>query len=131
MASTKTTAHYQRTLEQNMHRDTKTISILGRLDRQANQSQSLSPKIAILTAVMMLLLVPLSWGQKVDEYNIPDEVSRCVKALGSRYEISGKINPFYLRGNFHGDGKVDYAVLMRNGDQQGVMICRCAIAKPT
>ncbi len=60
----------------------------------------------------------------VSEYDVPDEVDRCIKSLGTGYEISGRINPFYLRGDFDGDGKVDHAVLVRRNDQQGIVICR-------
>ena len=85
-----------------------------------------------MLAVLTLLLAPLARGEQnaVDEYNVPDEVSRCTKTLGSGYTISGRINPFYLRGDFDGSGKEGYAVLVRSADQQGVMLCRGGTAKP-
>lgn len=33
--------------------------------------------------------------------------------MASRYDPSDRINPFYLRGDFDGDGKPDYAVLIK------------------
>lgn len=46
-------------------------------------------------------------------------------AIGKRYEISEGINPYYLRGDFDGDGISDHAVLVRTseGDAQGVLFC--------
>lgn len=87
----------------------------------------------MLAAILTVWLTPLAWGQQnaVSEYNVPSEVSKCLKSLGSGYAISGKINPFYLRGDFDGDGKPDYAVLVRNGDQQGVVLCLTGAPKPT
>lgn len=99
-------------------------------------SEKSGPRIssvtAMLVAVLTLWLAPLAGGQQndVSEYNVPAEVSRCMKTLGSGYTISGRINPFYLRGDFDGSGKAGYAVLVRNGDQQGVMLCRSGMAKP-
>jgi len=53
-----------------------------------------------------------------------------MKSLGPSFAISGKINPFYLRGDFFGNGKSVYAVLVQNGNQQGLMVCRDGRAKP-
>lgn len=92
----------------------------------------ISSVTTVLIAVLVLWPAPLAWGEQnaVSEYNVPTEVSQCVKRLGSGYTISGKINPFYLRGDFDGSGRAGYAVLVRNGDQQGVMLCRSGMAKP-
>ena len=110
-----------------MHTDTRIICISERSGRRINRP------VAILAIIFAVGLVPFVWGQQntVSEYNVPNEVAKCLKALGSGCAISGRINPFYLRGDFDGDGKPDYAVLVRNGDQQGVMICRNSAAKPT
>lgn len=37
-----------------------------------------------------------------------------IGTLSKLYEIDGSINPFYLRGDFDGDGKPDYAVRIRS-----------------
>jgi hypothetical protein len=111
-----------------MHQDIRTTCILGRSGRQT------SSLVGSLVIVLVLWQAPSASAQRntVSEYNVPLEVTRCMKSLGTAYEISGKINPFYLRGDFDGDGKPDYAVLIRKDDsQQGVMICRSVAAKPT
>jgi len=110
-----------------MRHDTRVTYISERSDRLASRT------IRIFV-VLLIWLVPVLSAQQQDsvsEYNVPSEVSNCMKALGSDYIISGKINPFYLRGDFTGDGKPDFAVLVRNGDQQGIMVCRGPGLKPT
>ncbi len=97
-----------------MRQDIRTTCILARSGRRASR-----------------VVAAIAQQNAVSEYNVPQEVTRCMKSLGAGYEISGKINPFYLRGDFDGDGKSDYAVLIRKGNQQGVMICRSVGAKPT
>ena len=49
-------------------------------------------------------------------WNLPPEVSNRLQEenFASRYEISTKLNPFYLRGDFDGDSTPDYAVLVVN-----------------
>jgi len=55
--------------------------------------------------------------------NVPDEIRNCIAAK-SGFTISGKTNPFYLRGDFDGDGKMDFAVVVNHHGEQGIMICR-------
>jgi hypothetical protein len=75
-----------------------------------------------------MLLVLLTQGTYPQagpsSYNIPTSVDKAIKALRGNYVISGRINPFYLRGDFDGDGKPDFAVLISNKDQNGIAICR-------
>lgn len=46
---------------------------------------------------------------------IPDAVKTAITngSLGKDYELSFRINPFYLEGDFNGDGKIDVAVLVK------------------
>ncbi|HEY6931441.1 MAG TPA: energy transducer TonB [Thermoanaerobaculia bacterium] len=63
-------------------------------------------------------------------HGFPGEVARCITALGSEYRIATRLNPFYLHGDFDGDGRTDYAVLVARGEENGILICRAGGAKP-
>jgi hypothetical protein len=63
---------------------------------------------------------------EVDEYNVPLKVTACLNAVRDRdFEISDRMNPFYLRGDFDGNGVADYAVLIaqRNTGKAGIFVC--------
>jgi hypothetical protein len=53
--------------------------------------------------------------------------------LAKKYELSHRINPFYLRGDFNGDGKIDVAVLVkqRSTGRIGIAIINGATDKVT
>ncbi len=78
-----------------------------------------------LLCVILLGRQAASSSSDVSQFNIPEAVHSCFKTFSSRYRISGRINPFYLRGDFDGDGKADYAVLvtdLRKGER-GIVVC--------
>jgi hypothetical protein len=62
--------------------------------------------------------------------DIPDAISACLAKAGSGYEVSHKVTPPYLRGDFDGDGKPDYAVVVARDGAQGVALCRGSAAPP-
>ena len=49
--------------------------------------------------------------------DVPDSVKRALTngSAGKKYELSFRIKPFYLEGDFNGDGNMDTAVLVREG----------------
>ncbi len=53
-------------------------------------------------------------AQTAIDLSVPDEVSHrfMLEDLWSRFSISERINPFYLRADLDGDGKPDYIVLV-------------------
>jgi hypothetical protein len=59
---------------------------------------------------------------------VPESLEGCVKRQGleKRYELSFHLNPFYLRGDFRGDGKIDVAALIREKrtGKVGIVVCR-------
>jgi hypothetical protein len=74
--------------------------------------------------------MPAQKSGSIPEFRLPNWVNHCVKLLGPSYTISTKVKPFYLRGDFDGDGKSDYAVLVQRSGQQGFVICRASSGKP-
>lgn len=72
----------------------------------------------LLALSLALSISGISWQPKTslaEEYNTPPEIKRCMEQdqLKDFYEIERKINPFYLRGDFDGDNKLDYSVRIR------------------
>jgi len=50
-----------------------------------------------------------------DPPDIPEVIDRAIAngSIAKKYELSHRLNPFYLRGDFNGDGKIDVAVLVK------------------
>ena len=48
-------------------------------------------------------------------HHIPEPVEKVIVhgPLAKKYEVAFRLNPFYLRGDFNGDGKIDVAVLVK------------------
>ena len=63
------------------------------------------------------------------EANLP-QAAACLRdnQLGGAYRLSAHINPFYLRGDFDGDGHADYAVLVENTKTRQIHIAVCFAA---
>ena len=74
-----------------------------------------SKNLLIVFVSLCLCGVP-TIGQEigVSNENVPHDVLMQLETgpFEQAYSISGRINPFYLRGDFDGDGKPDYAVLV-------------------
>jgi hypothetical protein len=68
-------------------------------------------------------------------HDIPEVINRAVTngLLAKEYELSFRLNPFYLRGDFNGDGKADIAFLVkqRSTGKLGVAIIHSATDKVT
>ncbi len=63
----------------------------------------------------LLVACPLSSpSQEIDLENLPlDMLTQFTMGpFAESYSIDGRINPFYLRGDFDGDGHPDYAILV-------------------
>lgn len=85
----------------------------------------------LVISALLLLVGTAVAADDVSVFNVPDAVATCLKPVGGQYKISGRINPFYLRGDFDGDGRPDYAVLVTNSKgERGVAICRAASRTP-
>lgn len=85
--------------------------------------------------VLYILFLCAIQGQQppVDLDNVPTPILGCLQPEANRLEISRRMNPFYLRGDFNGDGKSDYVVLVqdRKSGKQGVAFCFAGIKRKT
>jgi hypothetical protein len=81
----------------------------------------------------------LAWSPGPDvatqRNNIPEAIERAITkgSLAKDYDVSFRVNPFYLRGDFNGDGKVDVAVLVkqRSTGKLGIAIIHGGVDKVT
>jgi hypothetical protein len=68
-------------------------------------------------------------------HDIPEPVQRAIanSPLAKQYDVSFRMNPFYLSGDFNGDGKIDIAVLVkqRTTGKLGIAIVHGATDKVT
>ncbi len=64
--------------------------------------------------LVVLGMTTVAWRSAAsgDLDTLPEGIASRIERLGDKYEISDRINPFYLRGDFDGDNRVDYAVLI-------------------
>jgi hypothetical protein len=74
--------------------------------------------------LLLVILISTSGFSGVPDSQVPARVSACVKSAEEGLEIDRRLNPFYLRGDFDGDGRPDYAVLVRRGSNRGIALCR-------
>lgn len=85
----------------------------------------------LLTALVLMITTTL-FGQTDETYqtfvyesNLPDEISEYYKtAVKFHYSIRTELNPFYLRGDFDGDKKQDYAIsiIEKATNKKGILI---------
>jgi hypothetical protein len=80
----------------------------------------------VIGALRLLLGQSASTDQMggVTEFNVPDELRECLRSE-PQLQINGRINPFYLSGDFDGDGITDFVVQVKSvkGEHQGVLFC--------
>jgi hypothetical protein len=86
-----------------------------------------------LLTILVLTIPTVVFGQTDKQYqtfvyesNLPDEVAPFYKQdkIKSIYSLRTDLNPFYLRGDFDGDKKQDYAIsiIERKTNKKGVLI---------
>jgi hypothetical protein len=80
----------------------------------------------LVTGVLMMLCIEGA----ACAASVPPGISACVRSAGSGYAVDDKLDPLYLRGDFDGDGKPDYAVVANRGREQGIVVCRSGAAAP-
>ncbi len=86
-----------------------------------------------LLTILVLTLPIIVFGQEDKEYktfvfesNLPDEIAVFYQQdkIKSIYSLWTDLNPFYLRGDFDGDKKQDYAISItdKQTDKKGILI---------
>jgi hypothetical protein len=69
---------------------------------------------------------PVSSPSPEAVHEIPEPAQRAITngPLAKKYEVAFRLNPFYLRGDFNGDGEIDVAVLVkqRSTGKVGIVI---------
>ena len=74
----------------------------------------------------LFILAASCTAQDVETENIPDEVLPIVETgrFAESFAVNGGMNPFYLRGDFDGDHKPDYAMWTKakNSGQVGIAV---------
>jgi hypothetical protein len=70
----------------------------------------------VVAALVLVLCSLWGWAQEVEVENVPDDILKSVELgqFAQSYTLDGSMNPFYLRGDFDGDGKSDYAVRIKS-----------------
>ena len=77
-----------------------------------------------IAAAGLTLGSAVSWTQEVDYENVPDELREAIGSgrFSEMYDLDGSINPFYLRVDFDGDGKPDYAFRIKSKSTHAIGI---------
>src|SRR5689334_15463829 len=89
--------------------------------------------VRVVVVLATVLAAQMDYG-KATTWNLPDAARIAFEknhALAD-YEVSDSLNPFYLRGDFDGDGKPDYAVLVVNkkSRKHGIVVVRSSATAP-
>jgi len=78
--------------------------------------QLMKRKVFLVAALLFVFCSSRSWAQEVEVENVPNEIVEAVELgqFAQSYTLDGSLNPFYLRGDFDNDGKIDYAVRIKS-----------------
>jgi len=81
-----------------------------------------------LFAFLVFLTIPFRFVLSVeDELPIPTRIKTCMESQALKaYRIDSRVNPYYIRGDFDGDAKADFAVMIvgPNSTSSGLAICQ-------
>ena len=89
----------------------------------------------LLTSLLLLTTISATAQFKYDkpaDWNLPDTARVRLEKAGTlaHYDLADNLNPFYLRGDFDGDGKPDYAILVISKDtkKRGIAVIKSLTA---
>jgi hypothetical protein len=94
-------------------------------------SHRLARQIKLASVCSAFALVCTMWAEdnrdRMQIENVPAWIVQLfsAKKLDAEYEFRFTLNPFYLQGDFNGDGKPDAAILVKNkvSSKVGIAIC--------
>jgi len=92
-----------------------------------NETRTLTEK----TGSIRQLIADLGFRPAILDYSVPDELSACIDQKAAGYQVDAGVNPFYLRGDFDGDGHADYAAFVTHEGKHGVLVCWAGRHSPT
>jgi hypothetical protein len=89
--------------------------------------------IVLHTILLLIIFTQCLLGQ-TNTYSTPNQDSKIPRAIKKsfsenkvdiNYTPSFHLNPFYLKGDFDGDGKLDYAIMVKNKNsgKYGIAFC--------
>lgn len=94
-------------------------------------------RVVRFSALLPALLAPIVWGAEPtwqEQQNLPPWARSILeeKSLVSTYALTTRINPYFLQGDFNGDGTLDLAVLIgeKATQQQGIAILHAGERTP-
>lgn len=78
-----------------------------------------------IALALVFFLISSDQEPPVNLDNTPGAISRCLSSVSRSMEISRRLNPFYLRGDFDGDRLIDYVVVVqqRKSGKSGFAFC--------
>jgi hypothetical protein len=87
---------------------------------------TMRPTVSSACIVATLVLPHVAEPADPLPWNIPERLRVAIElpAFKTAFDVGGWLNPFYLRGDFDGDGSPDYAVLAvhRSDGKKGIAI---------
>lgn len=112
---------YRRRIKSGLKRGLSKIQARGHAKMVEQRASAI---MRVLMSLFFLITTQLQ-GLPIDFDNVPVPISECLQSKAARLEISRRMNPFYLRGDFNGDGRLDYAVLVqeRKSEKLGIAFC--------
>jgi hypothetical protein len=90
-------------------------------------------KLGLIVGLVLLTDSLVSGGEPTwqEQQNLPEWTAPVLtdKAFVSTYALSTRLNPFFLNGDFNGDGRLDIAVLIvhKRSGQQGIAILHASV----
>jgi len=86
----------------------------------------MGPTVLTACAITILVATQAAVGADTLPWNIPEPLRPAVEtpSFKAAFEIGTWLNPFYLRGDFDGDGSLDYAILVkrRSDGKKGIAV---------